>query len=258
MARQSRPTLLLTRPARASRRLAVEMLALLGPDARIVVSPLMETRLIRASLPDHRPAGLIFTSETAVAGYMALGAQDAQTPGQAICVGPRTADAARQAGFATRIIGGDAEGMVRTLSADPLQGRWLHPRGRDAVGAGHQGTLAQRLGNAGMQIDDIIVYAQEACSLNAEAADLLARGAPVLLPIFSPRSGRIFMSQPQVKELRRDRPDPPIAVAAISEAAASTLGELPPARLAIATTPDGAGMDRAILALWNSTAATPI
>lgn len=162
-----RPVVLLTRPEAAARRFAADLPAC---AARVVIAPLQ-----RIVAVDHDAArlagaeGLIFTSENAV---------PAAGPGRgrpAICVGARTAAVARAAGFDVTVGPGDAAGM-RPLLARCGPG-WLHPQGVH---------LAADLGVPG-----IVVYDQQPCPLTAEAEAVLAGDAPVIWPLFSPRSARL-------------------------------------------------------------------
>lgn len=229
---QYRPLLLLTRPEPASLRFADQARAMFGADFDVLISPLMTTVFYRPALPEWQPEGMIFTSETGVAAFAALESRR----GTAICVGPRTAEAAADLGWQAEIVGGDAEGLVRELTARRLQGRWLHARGREAAG-----NLAGRLNAAGMQVHELVVYAQDPQPLSGEAADLLAAcPGRVVIPVFSPRSGRLL-----VEALPR-RSYPGLRLAVISEAAALAVAPLGAACTEIAPTPDLDGMLSAI------------
>jgi len=152
MAAQSRPTLLLTRPEPAATRFAAQLRDRFGDGLEILSSPLMAPVFLAAPLPGGGWQGTIFTSETGVEGLRRL----TDRRGPAICVGPRTAEAAQAAGWQAEVIGGDAEGLVAALAAQPRPGLWLHARGREAAG-----DLAARLRKAGMSVAEAVVYAQE-------------------------------------------------------------------------------------------------
>ncbi len=161
-----RPTLLLTRPRADSLRFAR-----LLPGWQAVIAPILRIVPVDHDAARLRAAGaLLFTSAHAVA---------AAGPGAgraALCVGGRTAEAARKAGFDVTEGPGDAAGLL------PLIARWrgaplLHPHGRH---------LARELPVPGM-----VVYEQKSCDLTDEARDLLARGGDVVLPLFSARSAAL-------------------------------------------------------------------
>ena len=227
MTAQSRPVLLLTRPAEASARFAAEVQARV-PGVRVVISPLMAPVFLAPDLPDHWD-GVLFTSETGVAGLARL----TDRRGPAVCVGARTAQAALGAGWQARPLGGDAEGMVAGLTAAPLQGQWLHARGVDAAG-----DLGARLRAAGMTVTEVIVYDQRQQPLSDPARAVLAGADPVTVAVFSPRSARIFVAQAGVVAA-------PLQAVAISPAAASALGDFCPVQVAL--TPDATAMLEAVI-----------
>ena len=125
MANASR-TLLLTRPEGASRRFAAAVQGALGGGWRVVISPLMETRFLTVPLPDCDT--LAFTSETAVRAVARLGTDRRAL---AWCVGPRTEEAARAAGYSTKRGGGTAEELVAAILADRPGGTVFCPRAQD-------------------------------------------------------------------------------------------------------------------------------
>lgn len=169
MATVEQPTLLLTRPEADSRRFAAllpDWPALIAPILRIVQVPHDVERLRAAR-------GLVFTSANAI---------PAAGPGRgrlAICVGSRTGEMARQAGFTVQEGNGFAESLLPLIASagDAL----IHPHGRH---------LARELPVPGM-----IVYDQLSLKLNDLAQDLLAGSGPVVVPLFSPRSARILSEQ---------------------------------------------------------------
>lgn len=237
MPRQSRPLLILTRPAPAAQRFATDLAARLQVRGlscpETLIFPLMAPESLNAALPEPPPDGVLFTSETGVAALSARVGW--RVP--AICVGPQTELVAQQNGWPARMLGGDAERMVEGLTAAPLQGRWLHARGEDAAAP-----LAEILSALGMRVSEAVVYRQAAQPMPPTARAAFAQSArPVLVPVFSPRSGRLL-----VAELDGGRLAAPLWLAAISAAAARAMEPLAPARVEIAETPDGPGMLKAV------------
>lgn len=179
------PHLLLTRPRPQSERFAESLRAALR-GLRVTIAPLMRIEL-------HPPgvgaadgvAGLIFTSENGVAGFVA-GCARRDLP--VWCVGPRTAQAAREAGFAQVLEGGgDARALIATLLDRRPQGPLLHARGRHAAA-----DIAGALREAGIGARDLVVYDQQAQPLPPAGAALLASRGDVVVPVFSPRSARLL------------------------------------------------------------------
>ncbi|WP_281278533.1 uroporphyrinogen-III synthase [Paracoccus luteus] len=215
-----RPVLLITRPEPAALRLAAE-LAHLRLDT--IIAPLMRIE----PLPHDRAAvdgaaGLVFTSENGVAFA---------GPGRgrpALCVGPRTAEVAAAAGFAAQAGPGDAARLMPMLHG--LGPGWVHVRGAH---------VAAELG-----LPAVVTYAQTALPLPARAAEALAGGAPVILPLFSPRSARLAAAA-----VARARA--PLWIAPIS-AAADLAFDAPAARRIVALTPDAPGVHAAVAALCDT------
>lgn len=215
MSSTTQPALLLTRPLEDSRRFAAML-----PGWRAVISPILRIVAVDhdgAAL--HRAPGLVFTSAHAV---------PAAGPGRgrlALCVGGHTAHVARQAGFDVRTGNGFAEGLLPLI--DDARVPLVHPHGRH---------LARRLPVPGM-----VVYDQEALPLNDDARRLLAGTAPVILPLFSPRSARLAAAA--ARDARA-----PLWPVAISRAALDAW-DAPAAICRVADSPDAEAMADAIRAL---------
>ncbi|MBU3028597.1 uroporphyrinogen-III synthase [Paracoccus marinaquae] len=212
MPRRATPTLLLTRPEADSRRFAAML-----PDLPHVISPIL--RILPVAHDAARLASaeaLVFTSQHAIA---IAGPGRGRT---AFCVGPRTAALAREAGYAVIEGPGDAERLQPMLEASDLP--LLHPHGRH---------VARELPVAGM-----VVYDQLPLPLNARALELLAGAAPVILPLFSPRSARLLAVEAAGSAA-------PVWLAAISGAALAAW-QGPFEQGEIAPTPDARGLAAAI------------
>lgn len=207
-----RPPLLLTRPLPDSRRFAGSMPGwptVISPILRIVPVPHDGARLAAAP-------GLVFTSAHAVAAAGPGGGR------LALCVGGRTAQVARAAGFDVTEGQGTADSLLPLIRAAPVP--LIHPQGRH---------LARPL-----PVPGIVVYDQQAQPLSKAAAALLARNDPVILPVFSPRSAQLVGQA--VRQARA-----PLWLVAIS-AAAREAWTAPAARQAVAATPSAQGMRQAI------------
>lgn len=216
------PTILLTRPQEASARFAAQIGGVTGWP--VLIAPLLRIVPVAHDAARLRDAvGLVFTSENGVAAA----GEGRGRP--AICVGPRTAQAARAAGFEATAGPGDAARLMPMLAGLGLG--WLHPRGAHIA--------------AELPVPGITVYDQQALPLSAAGRALLRGQAPVVLPLFSPRSARL------AAQAARDAAAP-LWLAAISAAAAAAWGQAGgpvPARRVVADAPDAGGMARAIAAL---------
>ena len=208
------PLLLLTRPEPASHRFAAEAAAL---GLEVVISPVL--RIVPVAHDSARLAvakGLVFTSENAVP----FAGEGRGRP--AICVGPRSAEVARAAGFDAVAGPGDALRLIPMLG--DLGEGWLHPHGTH---------IAKVLPVPGMA-----VYDQLPVAPNAQALAALAGDRPVLVPLFSPRSARLLSDAARAARA-------PLWVAPIS-AAAWESWTAPAARHAVAPTPDAPGILQAL------------
>lgn len=169
---------LLTRPAGENARIA-GMLEPLG--AECIEWPL--TRIVTLVERLEVPAGLdaiLFTSANAVRSFAAASARR-DLP--VLCVGDRTAGAARAAGFAdVSSAAGDAADLAR-LARISGHRRFLHPRGREA----------RALSLEGAHVEAPVVYAAEpAGPPPAEVADAFAQGTIGLVTAWSPRNALIL------------------------------------------------------------------
>lgn len=209
-----RPILLMTRPGDDSERTA----ARIGAD--VIVAPILQIVPV-----DHdgaalaRAPGLVFTSAHAVASA---------GPGRgrpAICVGERTGQVARDAGFSVIQGAGTADSLVPLIAASPVP--LVHPHGRH---------LAQRLAVPG-----VVVYDQRPQPLTARARAALMGARPVVVPVYSPRSARLLAGMAAGARA-------PLWLVAISDAAAAAW-TAPAARRAVADQPSGRAMDAAIRAM---------
>ncbi|WP_127901309.1 uroporphyrinogen-III synthase [Solirhodobacter olei] len=222
--RKPAPILLLTRPEAASRRFAEAARARFGAAVVPLIAPLIEI-----TFADTRPdlagiRGLVFTSENGVAAYLRL-EQGRILP--AWCVGPRTAEAARAGGLRAHAAGGDVAALAEMLAREGVTGPLLHSHG-----AHRAGDLEGRLAAAGIALRSHPAYAQEARAPSAEALAALAGQTPVIAPVFSPRSARLFRAA-------FPAPDAPLRLVALSPAVAEALG---PGPVRVAARPDAGAM----------------
>ena len=227
--------MLLTRPRAASQEFAAALSARFGSALRPVIAPLMAARFLTPALPAGDFAGVILTSATAAKAARGLGGT---LPALAWCVGDKTAQAARAAGFQARSADGDAKALVAAILADPPGGALLHLRGKDS-----RGDVADRLTRAGVPTVAVVVYDQEPQPLDAQAKALLAAPGPVIVPLFSPRSTTL---------LAEALPNPcraSLHLAAMSAAVAEAAARLPRAALAVARHPEAGAMLDAVAVL---------
>ncbi|MDP1669082.1 uroporphyrinogen-III synthase [Phaeovulum sp.] len=221
----SRPTLLLTRPIAQSRRFAAAFAARFGEDWPVLIAPMQQIVALAPAVPQARE--VIFTSENAVVPLQALSPAAGR---RAWCVGARTAAAAAQTGFAPVAGPGDAAALAKAILAARPTGPLLLARGA------HQAfDIAAKLNAAGIETFSAQVYAQEARPLSAGGLALLAGMTPVLVPLFSPRSARLFAEAAA-------NAGAPLRIAAISPATARVCVKLGSAMVETAAQPEAESM----------------
>ncbi|NKX45311.1 uroporphyrinogen-III synthase [Roseibacterium sp. KMU-115] len=223
--------MLLTRPRAASARFAGDLRAALGP-VEVAIAPLMEIVPVVSSLDLAGVSGLIFTSAAGVETFAAL-TTDRSLP--AWCVGDRTAEAARAAGLTATSAGGDADALVALMAGARPEGRLLH-----LAGVHTRGDVAGRLAAAGLMAEARAIYDQQAVDPGPDLAAALAHDGPILAPLFSPRSAKLFA---------RAVGGAPVTPVAMSPAVRDALPETLAARAVVARHPDAPSMLRALAAL---------
>ncbi|NUB45308.1 uroporphyrinogen-III synthase [Fertoebacter nigrum] len=239
MARQSHvPPILLTRPAAQADRFAALLRARMG-ELAIVTSPLLAPEFLATPLPAAPVTGLVFTSETGVAGFLRLPAAASLAGLPVWCVGDQTARVARAAGLAARSASGDAAALLTAIVAAGGKGPLLHLCGQDT-----RGNLAARLTGAGISTTAVTVYAQRPQGLTPGAMALLHGPAPVVVPLFSPRTAALFAAAAGTIT-----PLAPLWVVAFSPAVADAVPQQLSTRLRISAAPDAAAMAEAVAAL---------
>jgi len=222
--------LLMTRPRPASEAFAAG-LRVAGGGFDLVISPLIRVVPL-GHLPDmERFSGLVFTSAQGVARYVALNGP--RRMGYA--VGGATAQAARAAGLHVTSADGDADALVALIRAHPPTGPLLHVRGQHS-----RGQVVDKLRQAGIATQDVVVYDQVLEPLSDAAKDAL-RNRRVVCPVFSPRSAAHLADQ------ATDARD--LNIVAMSPAVAAELPDLKTGKMVVSPRPQAQAMQRATLDL---------
>ena len=223
------PIILLTRPEAAAKKF-MQQLQNAGVTDRILISPVQGIKPVAFDEPDVL-AGAIFTSRN---GVTAVKGRDALC----WCVGEATTKAAQAKGWQAIAAGGDVEAVFRRITADLPAGPLVHFRGTFS-----RGNLAERLSEEGIEAREIVTYNQVGQALSKEALSILARGNPVILPLFSPRSAAQLVQQGPFAA--------PLFVIAMSDAVAAEAVALGAAHVKISKTPDAESMVAAIKQVAN-------
>jgi uroporphyrinogen-III synthase len=197
---------------------------------QVIYSPILEIKPLPVCVSANDTRGLIFTSANAVNAAASAGI-DRALP--AYCVGPATTGTAKGAGWDARMMGQTAEELVAALLQIRPQTPLLHLRGEHS-----RGSIAERLTESGLTAHEQPVYQQNLLPLTSEASVAASGDAPVLAPIFSPRTARHFADIWHGSA--------PLWLAAISQATAEPLYSLPYARLKVAKEPTPQKMRKAV------------
>ena len=229
---------LVTRPLGEGQALVAQLSARFGPRVRPLLAPLMAAEFLRPNLPAGPFAAVIFTSAAGVAGAARL---KANLPQRAFCVGAKTAERARKAGFLALSADGNADALVALVQASRPDGRLLHLHGQDT-----RGDVAGRLVSAGIETVSSIVYRQVPQPLPAEALAILQANGPVIVPLYSPRSAVLFAAA-LPDDTRAD-----LHLVVISDAVAKAAARLAYRALVLAQRPDATAMLDAVAKALDS------
>lgn len=177
---------ILTRPLLQAQRFGAELRAEFGDRIDVIVSPLLRTTPMVISdqqVVMDSTRDVIFTSESGVEGFAVLADANGR---RAFCVGDRTADAARAAGFEALSASGNSVDLLALVSEEG-GGEMIYARGTH-VARDLKGDLAA----LGIPVSEVIVYDQEPQSLSDAALKALSGVQRVIFPVFSPRTARVL------------------------------------------------------------------
>lgn len=179
---------LLTRPRRQAQVYAAELQGKFGPRAGVILSPLLEIVPVDSAIDLEGISHILFTS---INGVEHFANRSSRRDIACLCVGEKTAAAARALGFEAEAAAGRAEDLI-SLAAKRAQGaaESLYVRGRHAAG-----DIAAALRDQGCGVREVIVYDQVAQSLSVDAINVLRGSNPVIVPLFSQRTAARFMQE---------------------------------------------------------------
>ncbi|WP_375687966.1 uroporphyrinogen-III synthase [Pseudooceanicola sp. LIPI14-2-Ac024] len=214
------PVILLTRPAPDAEAFAAMLRDRLDGVA-VLISPLLRIEPV-GDLPGMAGIdGLIFTSRNGVRAYAAQGGPARPC----YCVGEGTAEVARAAGMDVLDQAEDAATLLPRIVAARPAGRWLHLHGRHL-----RMDFGAELRAAGIAAGGRAIYDQRAEPLTDAARDALSGNAPVIAPVFSPRTGKLLV--------QGENPRAPVYIVAMSPAVAEAVAPWSGAKCTIAGQPD--------------------
>lgn len=213
------PILIVTRPPSG----AAAFLSALDRQVEVHTAPALRIDELPAELP-HHPDSVIFSSANGVraSARFALGGLPAY------CVGARTTEVAQDHGFDARQAGQTAKDLVAHVLANGPTGRILHLRGTES-----RGDIANCLRSAGLDAEELVVYAQIPLTADPGLCALAKGSRRLIFPLFSPKSAQI---------LHGLKITAPISVIAISSAVLEELDVARTADVIVSDEPTLAGM----------------
>ncbi len=225
----------MTRPLESAKHFVAQLPAEARDLIMPIYSPLIGIEPSVGGLDFGDARGLIFTSTNGV--RIAAGLTD-QRDTPCYCVGKATTQAALNAGWQAECAGENSDALIRTLHQMQPAAPLLHIRGRHTRGA-----VAARLTALGCTTTDLVIYDQPLLALSDKAQQALASDAPILVPLFSPRTARHFANIVTIRA--------PLFLAGLSDAVAEPVKALNYNQLCVAAQPDIKSMTRCIVALLN-------
>jgi uroporphyrinogen-III synthase len=176
--------LLMTRPQEASARFVSQLPQELQAALKVIHAPLMRVSPLGDQIAYEGYHGVIFTSAN---GVVAAGHPPGPLP--AYCVGQRTTEAAREAGWQAQFCGATAAALLARLSAASPRSPLLHLHGRHT-----RGDVANQLTTSGLPCKGQVIYAQKLLPLSPGVKWEISAQSDVIVPLFSPRTARHFAS----------------------------------------------------------------
>ncbi|WP_026352256.1 uroporphyrinogen-III synthase [Yoonia vestfoldensis] len=216
------PVLILTRPAPQAEAFAADISARWAGAVRIILSPLLQIIPVPINADLAGAKGVVFTSAHGVAASRTA---DLPRGLPAWCVGEKTAQLAADAGFDAIAGPGDAARLADKIINRRPTGPLVHLHGFHT-----RGGLSEKLTSAGIACIDVIAYDQIAQALTADAFEALRGDAPVILPLFSPRTATILEGQSPFSA--------PVHLIVMSTAVQSAAAAIGVRSLTVAATPD--------------------
>jgi uroporphyrinogen-III synthase len=232
------PVLILTRPAPQAEAFAAEVATRWAGAVRIILSPLLQIVPVSITADLTGVKGVIFTSAHGVAASLTADLPRGLT---AWCVGEKTAQLAAEAGYDAVAGPSDGARLADKIISRRPPGPLVHLHGFHT-----RGSISEWLTNAGIGCIDVIAYDQIAQSLTDEAFDALHGNAPVILPLFSPRTATILDSQSPFSA--------PVHLIVMSTAVQGAAAAIGVRSLTVAATPDADAMIAATLKRLSSVA----
>lgn len=179
--------ILITRPIGQSQRFFRHLIENFGTRVNIVISPIMKIKPLIVNIDVNEFDGIIFTSENAVRAFKKLAIS---TKKDIFCVGRQTAKCAQRIGLSVAQTEKDTTDLIGFLFKNKIQARLLYLCG-DNISV----DLTKALSTSSIRVSSKVIYEQAPMKLTREAIKILSQENPLLIPIFSERSGHLLSKQ---------------------------------------------------------------
>lgn len=217
----------MTRPTGASEQFVAALPRHVRNRVTPIYAPLLDIQPTGATVSMQGDDRAIFTSSNGVA-FGPHG--DGRT---AFCLGERTTQSAMAKGWNAQTVGATADELVAELMRIRPMQRLIH-----LCGVHTRGDVANRLKSAQLDAHGIAIYDQRVLPLSDDAITALIGDAPVLVPLFSPRTAiQFFADAPALKNA---------TLLAISATVADTAPDDLRPGIRIAAAPNAAAMGDAL------------
>lgn len=227
--------ILITRPEADAAELAAHLAT---RNIETTLEPLLVIKPATVAIELDGVQAILFTSANGVRGFAA---QNARRDIKVFTVGDNSATEARALGFAPVFsAGGDVESLAKLVTErlNPRDGALLH-----AAGANLAGDLRGQLQAAGFVVNRVVLYdAVPVTELSPATVMNLRLGGIDAVALFSPRTARIFA---ELWGRAQNGSESGLAAATalcLSDAVAAEIRNLGWRHVAVAATPDRAGM----------------
>ncbi|MBK0325999.1 uroporphyrinogen-III synthase [Rhodobacteraceae bacterium F11138] len=228
-------TLLMTRPQAAAERFVQALPANLRDRVDPCYAPLVEIVPITVEIDLAGVKGVIFTS---INGVQAASALTARRDVRVYCVGSATTREAIGSGWNARMMGQDAAELIPAMTAEAVDAPLLHLSGRHV-----RTDIAKELSALGYPSRRQVVYDQKLLTFDKAVQDRIAGPAPVIAPVFSPRTAEQLAAQsPENAHMQ---------LIALSSAVAEPLARLQFSPVTICTRPDAQEMAHQVEKVLN-------
>ena len=180
--------ILITRSFDQSRRFSERLVKKFDNKLDISISPIIKIKPLYLSVELNSFDGIIFTSENAIKVCKKI---DISSDKKIFCVGRQTKKMAEKNGLKVSNTGKDTASLIKLLLTIKIKTRLLYLCGKN---------ISVDLSKAFSSSDTVSVctkaiYDQTPLKLTLNAINILSQKKPVLVPIFSERSGHILSRQ---------------------------------------------------------------